>query len=328
MLPSPLPEGAAAAPDPDSEQAIRTRVLETIADNRVPGYHFPGHLLDLECRRFERAGVQFHMPAGAHCVEPDGTLNVSAVTVLADMSLASCNRIFLPPAVRTATLSVHLSFTGVPARGDLVCEARSEGFSPRTTMAQARCGGRVLAGDETVCHLAGAWVAPPAPAGMKLEPLPWEREVPVARPALAESDLDAKERRVLEHTGRSIDAARAGGGFLAHFWSGNPRATATGSIGRLALGMHTGNRVGHVQGGLLMGFTLNTALAAVPRHGVLTAVSYWFISPGEGRALSARSRVLQSGRNVAVVRTEVFGAGRRRVLEAISSHAVAAGDPR
>ena len=37
-----------------------------------------------------------------------------------------------------------------------------------------------------------------------------------------------------------------------------------------------------------------------------------------------RRRSLRSGRNVAVVRTEVFAAGGKRVLEAVSNHAIAA----
>jgi acyl-coenzyme A thioesterase PaaI-like protein len=88
--------------------------------------------------------------------------------------------------------------------------------------------------------------------------------------------------------------------------------------------MHVGNRVGHVQGGLLLNAALATAIGAVPHHPLLTAASAWFISPGQGKALNSRSTVLQKGRNVAVVRTEVFAAGGKRVLEAVSNHAIAA----
>jgi hypothetical protein len=40
--------------------------------------------------------------------------------------------------------------------------------------------------------------------------------------------------------------------------------------------------------------------------------------------ISSRSTILQSGRNVAVVRTELYGAKRRLVLAVISSHSVGA----
>jgi acyl-coenzyme A thioesterase PaaI-like protein len=88
--------------------------------------------------------------------------------------------------------------------------------------------------------------------------------------------------------------------------------------------MYMGNRVGHVQGGLTMHVALATAVAAVPQHPVLKGASAWYISPGQGAALSTRSTILQSGRNIAVVRTEVFAPGRKLVLEVISNHAIPA----
>ncbi len=69
---------------------------------------------------------------------------------------------------------------------------------------------------------------------------------------------------------------------------------------------------------------LVTAEAAVPQHPLLTGASAWYISPGEGKAITTRSTLLQNGRNVAVVRTELFNADRRLVLEVVSNHAVAA----
>jgi acyl-coenzyme A thioesterase PaaI-like protein len=71
-----------------------------------------------------------------------------------------------------------------------------------------------------------------------------------------------------------------------------------------------------------MHIALATAVAAVPQHPLLTGASAWYISPGQGKALTARSILLQSGRNVAVVRTEVLASGRKLVLEVISNHAI------
>jgi acyl-coenzyme A thioesterase PaaI-like protein len=321
---------ATAPGDParaEVEERIRRQALVALAKNRVPGYHFPGHFLDLRCRRFEREGVVLAMPEQPHAVEPDGTVNFHALALLADMTLAACNRIFVPPTIRTATLEMHMTFTGLPPRGDMHCEARSEGFTPHATLQQAYCRGRLYASDEVIAHLSGTWVAPPIPGGGKLAPLPWERgsagdEVP----ELPEHELDAGERRVLHQVEAALLASRDGTGFLKRFWSEEAHHTATGSRGTYRIGMHTGNRVGHVQGGLLAAFAVATARAAVPRHALLTSLSSWFISPGEGRSLTSRSQVLQLGRNVAVVRTQVFGARRKRVFEAISSHAVPAHD--
>jgi acyl-coenzyme A thioesterase PaaI-like protein len=54
---------------------------------------------------------------------------------------------------------------------------------------------------------------------------------------------------------------------------------------------------------------------------MLSAVSAWFVSPGEGAALHAKSKVLHHGRLTAVVRTEVTGEDKQRVLEAVTTHA-------
>jgi acyl-coenzyme A thioesterase PaaI-like protein len=74
----------------------------------------------------------------------------------------------------------------------------------------------------------------------------------------------------------------------------------------------------------LLHAALATAEATVPNHPLTTGVSAWYISPGQGKEISARSTILQSGRNVAVVRTELFNAERKLVLEVVSNHAVRA----
>ena len=89
----------------------------------------------------------------------------------------------------------------------------------------------------------------------------------------------------------------------------------------LGNGPHVGNRVGHVQGGVTMGLGIATAEAALPPTWMLSAVTAWYISPGEGRTLKARSKVVHRGRLTAVVRTEIFGKNNRRVMEMTTAHA-------
>ena len=91
-------------------------------------------------------------------------------------------------------------------------------------------------------------------------------------------------------------------------------------------GMHVGNRVGHAQGGLLVGLGAATANAALPASWRLAAISAWFVSPGEGAELVARSTLWHQGRDTAVVRTEIGGEGDRRALEMVSAHARAPGE--
>jgi acyl-coenzyme A thioesterase PaaI-like protein len=309
--------------NPSDAEIIRQRALRALSLNRTPGYHFAGHFLDLRCCRSDTAGVEFELDPGPHCVDLDGTVNLGALALLADMALAASTRVFLDPSVRTATLALQLQFTGAEARGMLKAEARSSGFSPRTALPEAPCTGRVIAAGQDVLRMSGTWVSPPAPEGRALEPLPWERRRLLTVPVLEPKDLDPLEQAVMRRVERALRAARHGD-FLRHLWAPQAQHTVRGAASRFAIGMHIGNRVGHVQGGLLLNTALATAIAAVPHHPVLTAVSAWYISPGQGRALTARSTVLQKGRNVAVVRSEVFATGGKRVLEAISNHAIPA----
>jgi acyl-coenzyme A thioesterase PaaI-like protein len=307
----------------DAEE-IRRRALRALANNRTPGYNFGGHFLDLQCPRQDRGGVVMELETGAHNANADGTTHPAAIAYLADMALASSCRAYVDPTHRTATLSVEVRFSGEPARGRLRAETHSDGFRDRTALAQAYCAGRVLSEGREVMRMSGIWVAPPAPEGRTLYPLPWEPGYQhSATPALALRDLDVSERGVMRRVDRALRDAKHGE-FMQCFWSPATRHTPYGATGRLPIGLYVGNRVGHVQGGFTLNTAIATAVAAVPQHPLLTAVSAWYISPGQGKALSVRSTLLQKGRNVAVVRTEVFATGGKRALEAVSTHAIAA----
>ena len=309
---------------PEDAEAIRRRAFSALSMNRVPGYHFGGHFLDLQCSRYDRGGVVLEMDTGVHNSNPDGTTHFCAVAFLADMALASSCRAFVDPSRRTATLMLEVRVTGEEARGRLRAEARSDGFTGRTALAQAHCAGHIVAGGREVMQMSGTWVSPPSPDGRPLFPLPWEAgdDYPVA-PRLEPDQLDPMERAVMRRVESALRGAKRGE-FLQRFWVPDVRHTANGAVGRLPIGLYVGNRVGHVQGGFTFNTAVATAVAAVPHHPLLTAVSAWYISPGQGKTLRARATVLQKGRNVAVVRTEVFATGGKRVLEVVSNHAIAA----
>jgi acyl-coenzyme A thioesterase PaaI-like protein len=308
---------------PADENEICQRALQALARNRNPGYHFGGHFLDLRCRRFEGGEAAFELAPGPHCVDLDGSMYLGALLLLADMTLSAANRLHVEPSARTATLALRIEFTGAPALGPLRAESKSNGFSPHTALAQAASAGTIRAAGAELARMSGIWVSPPPIEGRALNPLPWEREHAAIVPALAPAQLDPMEKNVMRRVRQALRAAPRGG-FLRNLWQPAVRRTPRGAVSRLAVGMHIGNRVGHVQGGLLLNAALATAIGAVPHHPLLTAASAWFISPGQGKALRSRSTVLQKGRNVAVVRTEVFATGGKRVLEAVSNHAIAA----
>lgn len=313
--------------NPREAESIRSRALVALSNNRTPGYNFPGYFLDLQCTRYDTGGVVLEMDTGAHNANRDGTTHLAAVTCLADFALAQACRTFVDPAARTATMTLHLRYLGGEARGRLRAEAHSSGFSARTALAEADCFGRVLSEGREILRMSGTWAQPPAPEGRAMHPLPWARTEPAPpAPLLAPDELDAMERDAMRRVDRALRGA-ADGEFADRLWSPVVRKSGDRTLGRLPIGLHIGNRVGHVQGGFSISTALFTAIAAVPHHPLLTAASAWYISPGEGKNLSARSRVLQRGRNVAVVRTELLATGGKRVLEVISNHAVASRSP-
>lgn len=306
---------------PADAESIRRRAVVALSNNRVPGYNFGGYFLDMQCLRYDTGGVVMEMDTGPHNANPDGTTHLAAVTYLADMALAQSCRTFVDPRVRTATMVLHMRFLGGEARGRLRAEAQSSGFSERTALPEADCSGRIFSKGEEIVRMSGTWAAPPMPDGRPMHPVPWARQdAPPSAPLLAPGELDEMERAVMRRIERSLRGAR--GDFAARFLAPVVRRSGERAVGRLPIGLHVGNRVGHVQGGFSMSTALFTAMAAVPQHPLLTAASAWYISPGQGQALNARSTILQQGRNVAVVRTELMATGGRRVLEVISNHAV------
>ena len=83
--------------------------------------------------------------------------------------------------------------------------------------------------------------------------------------------------------------------------------------------------MGHAQGGILIGMAASSAAAALPSGWELSGITALYVSPGEGKALRANSTVIHQGRLTAVVRTQITGKNRRRVLEVVTTHGARAG---
>jgi acyl-coenzyme A thioesterase PaaI-like protein len=308
----------------ESADRVRAQALRAVSSNRAPGFQFAGYFLGFTCKRYQTDGVEFFLAPSPQCMDANGNLSRVAVIYAADMALAAANRVFLDPNVRTATLMLRVEFTGEPARGALEISGRGSGFSPLTALPESVCTGRVMSEGREVMRMSGTWVSPPAPKGVAMAGLPWEGGVDGnTLPLLKRRDLDVAEKATLRRVARTLDETQ-NGDLLSTMCNPVVKHLPNGATGKLPVGMHIGNRVGHVQGGFLLNAAIVTAEAAVPEHPITTGASSWFISPGQGKVISIRSTVLQSGRNVAVVRTELFAAGRKRVLEVISNHSVAA----
>jgi len=310
----------------EEAEAIRRTVLTALAQDRTPGWSFTGYFQGVDWPVIGDDSMTVTMPVGPHATDVEGNVEASALLGLIDAAMASPLRIKLAPGARMATTQISVQFTGAKVRSGVRVETRKEARTEGSAMPQLLAHAR-LYGDTGLAMVGqSSFVQLPPPQQMgEMAPLPWQRRERIEAPPLRPEQLDARERQVLEacEAALAAQAANPGVSFLRHFWGLLPQRTADGAECRLDVGPQLANRVGHVQGGILMGMAAETARCAVPNHPVLSNLSAWFTGPGAGGALLARSTVVHAGRSLAVVRTEITGEGGARVLEATSAHSAA-----
>jgi len=300
--------------------AIRQRVLEGIARNREPGFHFAGNFLGVSFDEVTPAQSRFSFETGPHCEEADGQVNLGAIALLADITLAGAIRGNLAPEQRLATVSMHLQFTGAPMHGRVEATGFFEGFLDGAAGQQGLSRVAVMAGGRKALFGSGAFMALSPPPGVTLHPMARERRA--AAGVLVEGELTPPEADILARADHALEEATRRHSFIRLFWGQDPKRTKTGATCTMENGPHVGNRVGHFQGGLQLGLAATTAMAALPDSWMLSGISAWFTSPGEGPAMKARSRIVHHGKLTAVVSTEIAGKEGRRVLKAVTTHAL------
>ena len=295
---------------------IRARVLRGIALNRTPGFHFAGNFLGIELAEMgERTRVV--MEPGRHCTEHDGQAHLAPVFMVADIALAASIRAQLSPATRLATVSMQIQTTGAPLRGTIEAHGEFRGFTQGAAAKLGFSRVTIAAGGVPVGFGHGAFMALDPPPGVTMHPVQPTRAENVGLPG--EGTLDASERAIMQRAEAALGAGEDS--FVSRFLGIAPRKTDTGAACRMDNGVHVGNRVGHAQGGILMGLAAVTAGVALGPEWTLASIAASFTSPGEGDVLEAAATVAHRGRWTAVVRTEVIGSGGRGVLEVTSNHA-------
>ena len=299
------------------EDHIRRRVLRAIALNRTPGLHFPGNFIELSFDRVDSANTRL-----SYETDPQDPSDIGSLAILADFALGTAVRADLDPATRLATVSMTLELGAAPRAGIVRAASRCHGFVGE---GEGRTGrGRVViedAGGE-VGNGSGAFMVLKPPPQRTLHPVPLRKRGDAGPAPLAERDLAPEELRILRHADQALEhAAKSGQPFIRHFWGFLPQAARNAASCVMPVGPHVGNRVGYVQGGVLLGLAAVTATAALPETWTLSTIAAAFISPGEGSALKAQANVVHHGRRVSVIRTEITRSDGRRVLEVMSTHA-------
>jgi len=294
-------------------ERIRERVLRAIALNRTPGYHFPGNFIDLSFDRVTSGDTRLSYETGPHCSDAHGGTDIGSLALAADFALGTAIRADLDPATRTATVSMTLELIAALPSGRVTAASRCHGL-------QRNVGhGRVVleAAGAEIGYGSGAFMVLKPPPNVTMHPVPHRKRGDPEPPALAEKDLTPEERRILRRADEALErSAKAREPFIHHFWGYLPK---DGSC-VMPNGPHVGNRVGYVQGGILLGLAAVTAASALSGNWMLNTIAAAFISPGEGPALKAQASVVHHGQRLCVVRTEVLRSDGRRVIEALSTH--------
>ncbi|ANN70678.1 acyl-CoA thioesterase domain-containing protein [Bordetella bronchialis] len=313
------PRGAA----PSALAPTLQRVLRAIRRRREHGFHFAGNFLAVS---FDRVTTEESLVSmKAECHARDGTIDGTALGVLADLALAAPVRAALPADTRLATVNMQLQLTGAPCHAPVTARSSFHGFihgaAGRQAVSRVTLHG---AGQEIGLGTATFMVLdlPPGTPIPFLTPVdPALDEAPLLDP---ERDLDPGERALFEHARMALGDSKADDDFLDRLWGYRTRPHKGGASGTLANGPHIGNRVGHVQGGVLLGFAQATSQAALPAGWGLSSVTACYVSPGEGRELKAQAEIVHQGRTTAVTRVAIATDEGRRVLEVLATHSLRA----
>ena len=300
-------------------------MLRAIALNRTPGYHFPGNFIELSFDRVASDDSRVSYETGPHCADGEAASDIGSLAMAADFALGTAVRAGLDPATRLATVSMTLELAAPlatrPRAGIVEAASRCHGFLDQGHGRIGRARVRIEDGGGEVGYGSGAFMVLKPPPHVTLHPVPLRKRGDADPPPLEERDLAPDELRILRHADEALEhAARTSQPFIRHFWGFLPEAARGAASCVMANGPHLGNRVGNVQGGILLGLAAVTASAALPDTWTPSAISAAFVSPGEGPALEAHASVVHHGQRMSVARTEVTRSDGRRVLEVMSTH--------
>lgn len=307
---------------PIDDHAIVKKALRAIALNRTPGYSFCGNFFDFSYDSADQDHSIVHVKPEAQSVGSSGQIHTVVQAILADMGLATCLRYNIGDRHRTATVSLSLQFTGVVPNGDLVATSYSQAHLQGVQGRQGISQTRLTCGDELVAIGSAAFMILPMPEGTILPPVPWVSQKPPANPPLDLQSLNEKEEWILHRVRQSVaECEKSGENFLSHFLTLAPQLVEGGSVCEVENGPHIGNRVGHVQGGIILAIGMVCASAALGDGWLLSGVTATYISPGEGDMIRAQAVVVHQGRMTAVVKTSVRSGSGKVALEVLSTHA-------
>jgi acyl-coenzyme A thioesterase PaaI-like protein len=308
------------------DHLILAKLRRAIALNRVPGYHFCGNFLDMRFEDVRKGHALVSLRASPQLTEVGGRIHPSAFAVLADFAMASAIRTADDPATRLATVSINLQWTGAQALEFLNANGKLLGFHREAKGRLGQSTVQIYSEQGLVASGLGSFMVLPAPSDKKLSPIAWiNQPAPEAPDLLPDTLLNADESQILQH-GLDCLARCEGSGtdpsehFFEHFLNQGFEPNAQGCQGVLPNGPHLGNRVGHVQGGITLGFGMASAQASLGESWRLSTLNAAFISPGQGHQLSSNTSITHQGKYTAAAHTHIYSHDGDMVLELLSTH--------
>lgn len=297
----------------DSAHACTRRVLEALHAARTPGWMFPAHFLDIffaPPAADRSAGALMH--AGAHCLDGTGRVSHAALAVLADVCMAAAVRAHAGREVRIATLSMRLSFGVLPEAGLLRATARVRMMPAQLAMNTAIAGVEIQdEGGHTICSAEATFAALENRQQTAHHPLPTASTL---TGCLQPDALTAQERAVWERACACAGEDRSALSFLERFWALRPEPRAgmeAGAGWSVALGRHNSNRVGHLQGGIMLGMLASACGLAVEQRYGLVDIAVQYLDAASAGPLALHAQPVRSGSSAAASHASLRGADGR-----------------
>lgn len=301
---------------------IVNKAKRAIALNRTPGYHFNGNFFDFVYDQASAAHSVVHIDPEPQNIDREQSVHLILLAVLADMGLATGIRFGLDNQTRLATVSLSLQLTGARASGRVIAKSDTQGHLVGAKGSQGVSLTRITSGDTLLATGSGAFMILPVPNGASLPPVPWVQQTAPADPPLDMQSLTEDEQWILARVKNTIQhCATTDDEFVTQFLNFHPYQQERGAYCEVLNGPHIANRVGHVQGGVILALGMVTANAALGNEWMLSGVTATYISPGEGDAIHAQSKIVHQGRMTAVVQTSIYNKTGRQALEVLSTHA-------
>jgi acyl-coenzyme A thioesterase PaaI-like protein len=292
------------------------RVRTALANARLGVMHFAHFYVNPVLTSAGGGGSTMELQPAPMLLDAAGEIDLGAVLLALDFTLSAALQAGPGVRRRIATATFQVRFTGEPIQGPLLLAGQVESAVAGIPANMLRVGGAVSSGGRTVLEANALYVRfDDEDARPLLEQLVY---APLEAP-IAEESLDADERSI--HRRASQLAKDASPGITERLWGWSAIGDETGARGGWPLGPQVLNRYGTAHGGLLSGFALKAAAAAIPGRSRVVECAVSFLGAGTGARLMASSTAVQAGRRAATVDTSIRGAGNKAVLQVLSVHA-------